>query len=196
MTESGITEAGNWLTVSQFPMVRHAAEIGWTIARRAFASAHAAAAGVDVDDRRVAQVPAVGSYLLGVVSGIHQVMQVSRRTGSGAPPRSRFNRPWMSRDDAVRSTSLRRVGSLGRSSPLRGRPCWRLGRAARLDRLLAPVTAVASREICPTRWSFRVRAISASCRRLASALSANSAKPRENVASLGSRQTPLQPHSR
>ena len=69
----------------------------------------------------------------------------------------------------------RRVGSLGRSSPLRGRPCWRLGRAALCafgTGFSRPVTAVASREICPTRWSFRVRAISASCRRLASALSA------------------------
>ena len=35
-----------------------------------------------------------------------------------------------------------------------------------------------------------------SCRRLARPLSANSEKARENVASLGSRPAPLQPHSR
>ena len=56
--------------------------------------------------------------------------------------------------------------------------------------------AVASREMCSTRWPSIVRAISVSCRRLARPLSANSEKARENVASLGSRPAPLQPHSR
>ena len=56
--------------------------------------------------------------------------------------------------------------------------------------------AVASREMCSTRWPSIVRAISVSCRRLARRLSANSEKARENVASLGSRPAPLQPHSR
>ena len=56
--------------------------------------------------------------------------------------------------------------------------------------------AVASREMCSTGWPSIVRAISVSCRRLARPLSANSEKARENVASLGSRPAPLQPHSR
>ena len=56
--------------------------------------------------------------------------------------------------------------------------------------------AVASREMCSTRWPSIVRAISVSCRRLARRRSANSEKARENVASLGSRPAPLQPHSR
>ena len=56
--------------------------------------------------------------------------------------------------------------------------------------------AVASREMCSTRWPSIVRAINVSCRRFARRLSANSEKARENVASLGSRPAPLQPHSR
>ena len=60
----------------------------------------------------------------------------------------------------------------------------------------APRSPSASREMCSTRWPSIVRAISVSCRRLARPLSANSEKARENVASLGSRPAPLQPHSR
>ena len=34
------------------------------------------AAGVDVDDRHVAKLPAVGPYLLSIVSGVHQVIEI------------------------------------------------------------------------------------------------------------------------
>ena len=88
-------------------------------------------------------------------------------------------------------------GSFDRSSPLRGRPRLRrsfgssaFGFAAGFSRASI---AVASREMCSTRWPSIVRAISVSCRRLARPLSANSAKARENVASLGSRPPPFQP---
>ena len=93
-----------------------------------------------------------------------------------------------------------RLGSFARASPLRGRPRLRrrfgfaaFGFGAGFSRASI---AVASREMCSTRWPSIVRAISVSCRRLARRLSANSEKARENVASLGSRPAPLQPHSR
>ena len=92
-----------------------------------------------------------------------------------------------------------RLGSFARASPLRGRPRLRrfgfaaFGFGAAFSRASI---AVASREMCSTRWPSIVRAISVSCRRLARPLSANSEKARENVASLGSRPAPLQPHSR
>ena len=93
-----------------------------------------------------------------------------------------------------------RLGSFACSSPLRGRPRLRrrfgfaaFGFGAGFSRASI---AVASREMCSTRWPSIVRAISVSCRRLARPLSANSEKARENVASLGSRPAPLQPHSR
>ena len=95
------------------------------------------------------------------------------------------------------------------AAPLRGRPRlrpfdfgWGFSRAS---------IAVASREMCSTRWPSFVRAIrsygtdsatsttvpflAAPCSRRARPLPANSAKARENVASLGS-PPPLQPHSR
>ena len=93
-----------------------------------------------------------------------------------------------------------RLGSFARASPLRGRPRLRrrfgfaaFGFGAGFSRASI---AVASREMCSTRWPSIVRAINVSCRRLARRLSANSEKARENVASLGSRPAPLQPHSR
>ena len=91
-----------------------------------------------------------------------------------------------------------RLGSVARSSPLRGRPRLRafFGFAAFGAGFSRAAIAVASREMCPTRWPSIVRAISVSCSRPARPLSANSAKAREKVASLGSRPTPLQPHSR
>ena len=92
-----------------------------------------------------------------------------------------------------------RLGSFARASPLRGRPRLRrfgfaaFGFGAGFSRASI---AVASREMCSTRWPSIVRAINVSCRRFARRLSANSEKARENVASLGSRPAPLQPHSR
>ena len=92
-----------------------------------------------------------------------------------------------------------RLGSFARASPLRGRPRLRrfgfaaFGFGAAFSRASI---AVASREMCSTRWPSIVRAINVSCRRFARRLSANSEKARENVASLGSRPAPLQPHSR
>ena len=89
-----------------------------------------------------------------------------------------------------------RLGSFACSSPLRGRPRLRrfgfaaFGFGAAFSRASI---AVASREMA--RWPSIVRAISAHGR-LARPLSANSEKARENVASLGSRPAPLQPHSR
>ena len=35
------------------------------------------AAGIDGDDGRVAQVPAVGPYLVSVLSGVHEVIQIA-----------------------------------------------------------------------------------------------------------------------
>ena len=56
--------------------------------------------------------------------------------------------------------------------------------------------AVLSREICPTKRSACVSWINASCNRDGKALAANSAKARENVASLGTSPARCQPHSR
>ena len=89
-----------------------------------------------------------------------------------------------------------RLGSFARASPLRGRPrlaplrlrCLRLRRRLlpRIERRI-PRDVLDKMAILPRRVS---------CRRLARRLSANSEKVRENVASLGSRPAPLQPHSR
>ena len=93
-----------------------------------------------------------------------------------------------------------RIGSIACSSHLRGRPRLRrrFGFAAfSFGAAFSRASiAVASREMCSTRWPSIVRAISVSCRRLARRLSANSEKAFENVASLGSRPAPLQQHSR
>ena len=76
-----------------------------------------------------------------------------------------------------------RLGSFACSSPLRGRPRLRrrFGFAAFGfgDGFSRASIAVASREMCSTRWPSIVRAISVSCRRLARPLSANSEKARE-----------------
>ena len=60
----------------------------------------------------------------------------------------------------------RRLGCLGRSSPLRGRPRLRFGFTAsgglRAGFSRASI-AVASRDMCPTKWSPMVRRTSASC---------------------------------
>ena len=55
--------------------------------------------------------------------------------------------------------------------------------------------AVLSREMCPTKRSACVSRISASCNRGGKALVANSAKARENVASLGTSPLRCQPHN-
>ena len=87
-----------------------------------------------------------------------------------------------------------RLGSFARASPLRGRPRLRrrFGFAAFGAGFSRASIAVASREMCSTRWPSIVRAISAH----ADGWPDGSRRVRENVASLGSRPPPLQPHSR
>ena len=89
----------------------------------------------------------------------------------------------------------RRLNSLGRCSPFGGRPARRFGFAAG-DALGAgfsrPAMAVESLETCPAKWL----SSNASCKRPGRSPSANSAKARENVASLGTLPAFSQPHNR
>src|SRR4051794_36672866 len=97
--------------------------------------------------------------------------------------------------------SIRRGGSAGRTASLRGRPRWRGGGATGaaggngLVGFSRASIAVLSRETWPTKRSVWVCWISASCSREGKALSANLAKAREKVASLGTSLARCQPHS-
>ncbi len=71
-----------------------------------------------------------------------------------------------------------------------------LGARAVFSGFSRALIAVASREMCPTRRSSSVLSIGASCGRLGKALPANSAKARENVASLGTAASRSQPRGR
>src|ERR1022692_3237835 len=101
----------------------------------------------------------------------------------------------------ARWRSIRLGGGAGRFSPLRGRPrlCLGFGFGAGLSDFAGfsrASIAVLSREICPTRRSACLSWINASCNRDGKALLLNSAKARENVASLGTSPARCQPHSR
>src|SRR5215472_16416837 len=209
---------------------------------------------VDIDDGNVAERATVLSDLRGVVSAVHNIIQISRpgrrhagqwdrrlaivKRGGGEQaadrnttvgkvevqlvadpalrlaPRFREGRllalclvptaqcPGNAANIASRlmpSCCASRRGSLcGRCSPLRGRPglYFAVSGAAGFTGLSRASIAVLSREICPTTRSLWVCAISASCTFEGSALAANSAKARENVASLGISFARSQPHSR
>ena len=114
--------------------------------------------------------------------------------GDDPDPRHEYGQAPLAHDPGcgrlIVSCRSSRLGSFARASPLRGRPRLRrfgfaaFGFGAAFSRASI---AVASREMCSTRWPSIVRAISVSCRRFARRLSA-----RKRPATTA----PLQPHSR
>ena len=98
-----------------------------------------------------------------------------------------------------RSCRSSRVGSLGTSSPFFGRPRFRFGRSCGFGfgaGLSRPTIAVESLEMWPTTEPAYAERTSASCIRSGRRVSANQAKARENVDSLGTSDTRDQPHRR
>src|SRR5215469_7852431 len=169
---------------------------------------------VDIDDGNVAERATVLPDLRGVVSAVHDIIQISRpgrrhagqwdrrlaivKRGGGEQAADRNTTVGNVEVQLVADPALLLAPRFREGRLLRGRPglYFAVSGAAGFTGFSRASIAVLSREICPTSRSLWVCAISASCTFEGSALAANSAKARENVASLGISFARSQPHSR